>query len=160
MNRLHLASWVACIALSAVAGCESAKAPEPFPQAAVDGWIAAFNSGDAAGLALMYAPDAQILPPDEPIVSTQAAIEEFWRRYNPGQIRLEVSGVQTERLGDYWFREGSYTALDPNVGEPRIGKFMELWTRQGSAWMLYRHMWSPNSPPPAAIPQAAPTAQG
>ena len=152
MKRLHLASWVACIALAAAAGCESAKAPEPFPQATVDGWIAAFNSGDAAGLALMYATNAQILPPDEPIVSGHDAIEEFWKRYNPGQVRLEVSGVQTERLGDYWFREGTYSALDANVGEPRIGKFMELWIREGSAWMLYRQMWSPNSPQPAVMP--------
>lgn len=153
MKRLHLASWAACIALFAAAGCERAKAPETFPQAAGDGWIAAFNSGDAAGLALMYGENAQLLPPDEPIVSGHAAIEEFWRRYNPGQVRLEVSGVQTERVGDYWFREGTYSALVQDEGEPRIGKFMELWSREGSAWMLYRHMWSPNSPPPAEAPK-------
>ena len=161
MKRLHLASWVACIALATATGCESAKAPEPFPQAAVDGWIAAFNSGDAAGLALMYGDNAQILPPDEPIVSGHAAIEEFWRQYQPGQVRLEVSGVQTERLGDYWFREGSYSALYQDEGEPRIGKFMELWAKEGTAWILYRQMWSPNAPQPAAMPAtAAPTTPG
>ena len=158
MKRIHLAPWVACLALAAAAGCESAGPPEPFPQAAVDGWIAAFNSGDAAGLALMYAPEAQILPPDEPIVTGSAAIEEFWRRYRPGQVRLEVSGVQTERVGDYWFREGTYSALYTDEGEPRIGKFMELWEKEGSAWMLYRQMWSPNAPPPAEMPAQAPAA--
>lgn len=161
MKRLHLASWVACLALAAAAGCESTKAPEPFPQAAVDGWIAAFNSGDAAGLALMYGDNAQILPPDEPIVSGHAAIEEFWRQYQPGRVRLEVSGVQTERLGDYWFREGSYSALYQDEGEPRIGKFMELWAKEGSAWILHRQMWSPNAPEPAAMPAtAAPATPG
>ena len=65
MNRIHLASWTASIALVA-AGCERAETPEPFPQAAADGWVAAFNSGDADGLSLMYSPDAEILPPDSP----------------------------------------------------------------------------------------------
>lgn len=152
MNRTRLAPWVALIALLA-AGCERAEAPQPFPQAAADGWLAAFNSGDAAGLALMYSDSSQVMPPDEPIVSGHAAIEEFWKRYSPGQVRIEVSGVQAEQLGKYWFREGTYIAKYEGEGEPRIGKFMELWAREGSAWLLYRQMWSPNSPPPAAMPE-------
>ena len=39
---------------------------------------------------------------------------------------------------------------------PRVGKFIELWRKDGSAWLLYRHMWSPNSPPPAQMPDTAP----
>jgi ketosteroid isomerase-like protein len=152
MNRNLLAPWVACFMLLALAGCESAKGPEEFPQAAADGWIGAFNSGDAEGLALMYSEDSEILPPDRPTVSGYAAIEEFWKGYGPGQVRLEVSGVDTRKLGDYWFREGNYSAMFPNEGEPRIGKFIELWTKSGSAWLLYRHMWSPNAPPPAQLP--------
>ncbi len=154
MNRLHLASWVSCIVLLGAAGCEQAATPEPFPQAAADGWLGAFNSGDSAGLALMYSQDSQVLPPDRPIVSGYAAIEEFWKEYNPGQVRLEVSGVETRKLGDYWFREGTYSALLPEEGDPRIGKFIELWVQSGSAWLLFRHMWSPNSPPPAELPAA------
>jgi len=158
MNRIHLAPWVALIALAGLAGCERGQAPEPFPQAAADGWLAAFNSGDSAGLALMYSPDSEILPPDEPIVSGHAAIEEFWKTFNPGTVRIEVSQVETMKLGDYWFREGSYSALYEDEGVPRLGKFIELWTKSGSAWLLHRQMWSPNSPPPAEMPAAAPAA--
>jgi ketosteroid isomerase-like protein len=155
MNRLHLAPW---IALMALAGCEDARAPEPFPQAAADGWLAAFNSGDAAGLALMYSPDAEILPPDQPIVSGAAAIEEFWKSFNPGNVRIETSQVENLRVGDYWFREGAYSALYPAEGESRVGKIIELWTRVGSNWLIYRQMWSPNAPPPAQMPETAPAA--
>lgn len=154
MNRIHLAPWIALIALAGFVGCERAKAPESFPQAAADGWVAAFNSGDAAGLALMYGPDAEILPPDEPIVTGHDAIERFWTTFNPGQVRLEISEVESMKLGDYWFREGSYSALFPAEGEPRVGKFIELWTKVDSAWLLHRHMWSPNAPPPAEMPAA------
>jgi ketosteroid isomerase-like protein len=157
MNRFHLAPWVALIALAGLAGCESAKAPEAFPQAAADGWIAAFNSGDAAGLALMYSPQAKILPPDEPIVSGYDSIEKFWRTYNPGSVRIEISEVESAKLGDYWFREGAYSSKYPAEGEPRVGKFIELWIKVDSAWLLHRQMWSPNVPPPAPV-SAAPDA--
>ena len=146
MKRFHLTPWIALIVLAGLAGCERTRAPEPFPQAAADGWVAAFNSGDAAGLALMYSPDAKILPPDQPIVSGNAAIEEFWKTFNPGSVRIEISEVESRTLGDYWFREGTYRALDPTEGEPRVGKFIELWIKADSAWLIHREMWSPNAP--------------
>lgn len=151
MNRIHLATWAAVVVLIA-AGCEpQVQAPETFPQAAADGWLAAFNSGDTDGLALMYSDDAEVLPPDQPIVSGHAAIQDFWKSYSPGQVRIEVSGVDTRKLGEYWFREGTYSAMLPEEGEPRIGKFMELWVKSGGAWLLYRHMWSPNAPAGATL---------
>jgi ketosteroid isomerase-like protein len=160
MNRIRLVSWVALIALAGAA-CERTETPEAFPQAAADGWVAAFNSGDAAGLALMYSEDSLLLPYDRPTVSGTAAIEEFWLEYQPGQVRIEVSGVSAERVGPYWFREGSYTAIYPDEGEPRVGKFMELWKQAGSAWLLYRQMWSPNAPTPPGMPATiAPGAEG
>jgi ketosteroid isomerase-like protein len=146
MKRLRLAPWIALMTLAGLAGCESAKVPEAFPQAAADGWVAAFNSGDAEGLALMYSPDAEILPPDQPLVSGYDAIREFWITYRPGNVRLETTQVETMKLGDYWYREGTYTRLHPNEGEPRVGKFIELWKKVNSAWLIHRHMWSPNAP--------------
>lgn len=156
MNRFHLAPWIALIALAGLAGCEKASAPEPFPQAAADGWVAAFNSGDAAGLALMYSPDAKVLPPDQPIVSGSAAIEDFWKSFNPGNVRIEISEAETMKFGRFWFREGTFTGLYPTEGEPRVGKFIELWTKVDSAWLLYRHMWSSNGAEAASQPAAAP----
>ena len=146
MNRFHLTPWIALIVLAGLAGCERTKAPEPFPQAAADGWVAAFNSGDVAGLALMYSPDAKILPPDQPIISGPTAIEEFWKSFNPGNVRIEISEVETLKLGEFWFREGTYSGLYPAEGEPRVGKFIELWTKVDSAWLIQREMWSPNAP--------------
>jgi ketosteroid isomerase-like protein len=154
MNRQHFVSWIVCLALLGAAGCERIAAPDAFPQAAADGWIAAFNSGDAAGLAMMYVPEAQILPPDQPIVTGHEAIEGFWKSANPGTVRVEVSEVETVRLGEYWFRQGTYTALDQAEGEPEFGKFIELWAPQDTNWLLYRQMWSPNAPPPAEMPDA------
>ncbi len=156
MNRNRLVSWIGCIALMGAAGCKPAAIPEEFPHAAADGWAAAFNSGDAAGLALMYSPEAKILPPDLPIVSGSGAIEEYWKTFNPGNVRIEVSEVETMKLGDYWFREGAYAGSYPSEGVPRVGKFIELWSKSDSAWLIHRQMWSQNAPLPAVMPALAP----
>ena len=159
MKRQYFVSWIAGLALLGLAGCERAEEADGFfPHAAADGWIAAFNSGDAAGLALMYTSDAQVLPPDQPIVSGHEAVEAFWQSANPGTVRMEVSGVETAKLGRYWFRQGTYTAKDETEGQPEFGKFIELWAPEGNNWLLYRQMWSPNAPQPAAMPGAAPAA--
>jgi len=154
MNRNHLAPWFLLIAAAGFAGCEGMKEPEPFPQAAADGWLGAFNSGDVPGLVLVYSEDAQMMPPDEPVASGRAAIEAFWQSYNPGQVRIEVSEVDTRKLGDYWFREGAYKAEFPDEGEPRVGQFIELWKNEGNNWLLFRQMWNRNAPPPAPSPEA------
>jgi ketosteroid isomerase-like protein len=154
--------WSPCIvllALAGTAGCERAAEPEgEFPQVVADGWLGAFNSGDIDGIMLMYSDDAELLPPDQPIIAGREAIKSFWQSYNPGQIRIEVSEVTSERLGPYWFREGTYAAIFPDEGEPRVGKFIELWKKADTNWLLYRHMWSRNSPAPAEMPDVAPAA--
>ena len=155
MNRTRLAPWFLLLAVVGFAGCEGMKASDPFPQAAADAWLGAFNSGDVAGLALMYSEDAQMMPPDESAASGHAAIQAFWQSYNPGQVRIEVSEVDTRKLGEYWFREGAYKAEFPDEGEPRVGKFIELWKNDGNNWLLFRQMWNRNAPLPAPSPEAA-----
>ena len=116
--------WTPCIALLllAASGCERAASTGEFPQAAADGWLGSFNGGDVDGLVLMYSADAQILPPDEPIIAGAEPIREFWKSYGPGQVRIGVSEVDSQKLGDFWLREGSYKAQFPDEGESRVGK--------------------------------------
>lgn len=155
MKGNHVAPWIALTVLGLLAGCQGAKAPETFPQSAADGWLGSFNGGDVDGLALMYASDAEVMPPDQPTVTGHDAIEAFWKTYNPGEVRIEVSAVETMKVGDLWFREGAYAAIYPAEGEPRVGKFIELWKKEGSAWLLHRQMWNRNNPLPAQMPAVA-----
>jgi ketosteroid isomerase-like protein len=154
MNPIQVAPWIVMIALAGLAGCEKAENADAFPQAAADGWMGAFNSGDAPGVTLVYSEDAEVLPPDEESVAGHEAIEAFWAAFNPGQVRIEISEVSSQRLGPYWFRQGKYVASFPDEGEPRVGKFIELWKKVDSNWLLYRHMWNRNAPLPAPAPQA------
>ena len=140
--------WVVLAALAVTSGCERGAEPEEFPQGVADAWVGSFNGGDVAGLALMYSNDAKLMPPDEPVASGPAAIEAFWQGFNAGQVRVEVSEVDARKLGEYWFREGIYKAQFADEGEPRVGKFIELWKNEGNNWLLYRQIWNRNAPPP------------
>ena len=146
MNRIHVAPPVALALLVLLAGCKAAAPPEEFPQAAADAWLGSFNGGDVAGLVLSYTADARLLPPDEPPISGPEAIEAFWQAYGPGQVRLEQGDVESTKIGEIWFREGAYKAQFTGEGEPRVGKFIELWKQEKGNWLMYRQIWNRNAP--------------
>jgi ketosteroid isomerase-like protein len=157
MNRIHVAPPVALALLGLFAGCKAAAPPEEFPQAAADAWLGSFNGGDVAGLALSYTADARLLPPDEPPIEGPEAIEAFWQAYGPGQVRLEQGDVESTKVGELWFREGAYQAQFTDEGEPRVGKFIELWKQENGNWLMYRQIWNRNAPlEPGAPPESAP----
>ena len=157
MNRIHVAPPVALALLVLIAGCKAAAPPEEFPQAAADAWLGSFNGGDVAGLVLSYTADARLLPPDEPPIAGAEAIEAFWQAYGPGQVRLEQGDVESTKIGDLWFREGAYKAQFADEGEPRVGKFIELWKQENGNWLMYRQIWNRNAPlGPGAPPEDTP----
>jgi ketosteroid isomerase-like protein len=54
--------------------------------------------GDAAGLAVMYAADAQVFPPNSDIVTGAAAIQNLWQ----GVIDTGKYVVVWKRVGGRW----------------------------------------------------------
>ncbi len=134
----------------AIGGCAQAPVPEPFPQQAADAWVERYLAHDAAGIAALYTEDAQLLPPDQEIISGRAAIQEFFARTNPaGSAAIEIATVEAHVLGDYAHRQGSFLLKTPDGGSVTAGKFLELWKKVDGEWRIHRDMWSANAPPPA-----------
>lgn len=137
-----------CLVLAA-AGCAQAPVPEAFPQDVADAWVAHFTAHDAAGIAALYTEDAQLLPPDQDVVSGRAAIQEFFARSNPpGSAAIEIATVETHVFGDYAHRQGSFLLKDAGGEAVASGKFLELWKKQDGEWRIHRDMWSANAPAP------------
>jgi ketosteroid isomerase-like protein len=151
LNRNHLVSWAAGLALLALGGCaKEDPVPEAFPQAAADTWLERYRANDAAGVAVLYSEDAQLLPPDAEVVAGRAAIQEFiGRTYQPGGEPLEIATVETLMFGDYAWRQGSYRLGGEDGGPPATGKFIELWKKVGGQWQLHREIWNADTPAPA-----------
>ena len=73
----RIAILIGCLSLGAMPAFGQSKAAI---QQLNDAWTAAFNKGDGAAVAGMYAEDAYVLPPGAEIVKGRAAIEAFWKQ--------------------------------------------------------------------------------
>jgi uncharacterized protein (TIGR02246 family) len=135
------------ILITLAAGCAQSPVPDPFPQDVADAWAERFAANDAAGVAALYAEDAQLLPPDNEIVSGRAAIREFIAKNNaPGGPKLQIATIETHVFGDYAHRQGGFMFKGPDGAVINTGKFMELWKKVDGKWLIYRDMWSSNTP--------------
>ncbi len=113
-------------------------------------FMEAFERGDAASVAALYAEDAVVLPPDAPMISGRAAIEEFWR----GLMAAGARGVNlvTLRLGgsgDVLHEVGRATfTIQPEGGEtntPAV-KYVVVWERDPAGGLaLAVDMWNGES---------------
>jgi len=108
----------------------------------------ALSRGDGAAMGLLYAEDAQLLPPNEPIVNGRKAIGESWQ----GAISAGIKGMKLETTSvegkdDLAYEQGIYTVSDAAGKTLETGKFIVVWKRINNRWMLYRDMWSSNSLP-------------
>jgi hypothetical protein len=72
----------AALTTSAVAG-----PPRSHIETAMTTFAAAFNGGDGAGVAALYAEDAAVLPPDGARVDGRDAIQAFWQGAIDGGVR-------------------------------------------------------------------------
>ena len=139
------------LAMLSAGGCAQSPAPEAFPQEVADAWVERYAANDAAGVAALYAEDAQLLPPDMEIVSGRAAIQEFVATTNPpGGPEFEIATIETLVFGDYAHRQGSFTVKGADGTASETGKFIELWKKADGKWLIYRDIWNSNAPPPGA----------
>ena len=92
-------------------------------------WTKAYNQGDAAGCTAVYAEDAMMLPPNQPMVRGKQAIKEFNQR-----MLDQVGGTISNRIveasveGDLAYQVGTYAITDTKT--PDQGKFVNIFRRQ------------------------------
>ena len=115
-------------------------------------WAAAMNSGKYGDVAVLYADDAIVLPPEAAVVKGNAAIKEFWSgmaAFKPTDWKLATEEVEVH--GDVAIETGTYSLkLTPPGAKEAIadnGKYMVVWKRQSDgSWKIYRDMYSTNIP--------------
>jgi uncharacterized protein (TIGR02246 family) len=111
-----------------------------------DKWTVAFNKGDAATIAAMYADDAYVLPPGGDMVEGRKAIEAFWQGAvkQLGDARLVTMDVLP--LGPRAAREIGTVTLETKTQPPQqiVGKYTVVWRRVGGHWLIATDIWNTN----------------
>ncbi len=105
-------------------------------------FCAAFNRGDAAGVAALYADGAQLLPAgSEPV--ERPAIQAFWQgAMNAGLASAELKPLEVEQCGQFVYEVGQYVLSLADGKLADRGKYVVIWKRDGETWKLYRDIWT------------------
>ena len=117
--------------------------------AANETFVAAFNSGDAAGVAALYTEDGQLLPPNADVMAGKEAIQAFWQgAMDAGIASAQLKIVEVEGHGDTAIEVSQYTLGGAGGQVLDQGKYIVIWKREHGGWKLHRDIFNSSMPAP------------
>jgi uncharacterized protein (TIGR02246 family) len=140
----RIAALALCFGM-AVAGLAQAQTAATM-QRLNDKWTEAFNKGDAAAVAAMYAEDAYVLPPGGDMVKGRSAIEAFWKQAGQQVGDAKLVTLDVLPLGPRAAREVGTVTLETKAQPPQqiVGKYSVVWRKIGGRWLLATDIWNMN----------------
>ena len=159
MSAIRKATTLLCVAgalvVCNVATSAADTAAELAAIHAVDqAWEKAFNTGDAAAVAGLYAEDAVLLPPGSPSVKGRTAIRAYFEK--------EIAATAKEGLkfsldakpsggvsGDMGWASGRYAVKDKSGHVVDTGKYLSVSTKRDGKWLYVRDTWNSDAAAPA-----------
>jgi uncharacterized protein (TIGR02246 family) len=118
--------------------------------AADDQFMAAFDRGDAAGLAALYTEQGQLLPPNADFMIGREAIQAFWQGVmDAGIASAKIEVFEVEGHGDTAIEVSKYTLHAQGGEELDAGKFIVIWKHVEGEWKLHRDIFNSSKPAPA-----------
>jgi len=113
-------------------------------------WQEAYQSGDAASVASLYAPDAVLLPPNSEPVVGRSGIEAFMAGLIGTGLNGELEDIDIYANGDLGAKVGRFTLSDPDGTLVDHGKYMEIWRNVDGKWLMIRDIYNSSVPLPIA----------
>jgi uncharacterized protein (TIGR02246 family) len=158
--------WMLALSAALVlAACDPAVSPAANQQGdrvreVEQAMIAAIAAEDAAAVAGVYAPDAQMFVPFSAPLATPDAIRADYQRIfdDPnGALTLTPSDVIMTSAGDYAYSQGTFSIgyTDPATTQSATigGPYVLVWRRQDDdSWKVIRDIATPGPPPTPAAP--------
>jgi uncharacterized protein (TIGR02246 family) len=152
MNELRCLAAIGLAAVVTLGASITAGAQDP-ASAAIDAankrFVAAFNKGDAAGVAATYSPDANAFPPNAAILKGRAAIQKMWQGViDSGITSVSLGTTEVESAGNIAYESGTYEMKMKDGKVADRGKYCVVWKKVNGQWMLHRDIWSTDMPAP------------
>ena len=118
-------------------------------QAANNNFMAAFNRGDATGVAACYTADARLLPPGGTMMIGTASITAFWQgAMNMGIKTAKLETKELDSREDLAIEIGQYTLTiqpDGAAATTDVGKYVVVWKNDAGTWKLHIDIWNTNA---------------
>jgi uncharacterized protein (TIGR02246 family) len=143
----------------------------PAPSAAQDiravkevnvAWNKAYNAGDGAAVAALYADDAVLSAPRKPPMRGKEAINAYYLKDAPSFAATEVTvaddASDVGESGDLAWQWGTYRNTNKAGEVQETGKYLTVFERRGGHWMIVRDIWNSDAPDAPAAAAAAPAA--
>ena len=115
-----------------------------------DEWAKNWNNGDLERVVTLYATDAVYLPPHHEVVHGRDAIQAYLEGpRNHGVTDLAFDVTYIKQNGNVAWDVGTYRMSVPaGDGGQREdqGKYLTVWKRAGSRWMITADAWSSDLP--------------
>jgi uncharacterized protein (TIGR02246 family) len=149
-----MASVVALAACVKTAPTANADADGTAIRAAQDAWYKAYNAGDGAAVAALYAEDAVLSPPNKPAAHGGAAIREYYLANAPAALAAGVTAAEGATSdvgvsGDVAWQSGTYTITNKAGTTVETGKTLTVFQRKDGKWVMLRDTWNSDAAPPA-----------
>lgn len=164
-GRLRRARCVLLGIVTSIAACTSAPPPmlTDADRAAIDSGRAvaeaAANAGDAEAWAAVFAEDAEVLGPNQPLIVGRSAIAESMRGYPP-LSGVRFSHTVVEGNAPWAWVQGTYEMTMSPPGAAVVtdrGKYMEVWRQDADGgWRVHRLAFSSDLPGPVPPSEAKP----
>ena len=103
---------------------------------------AAFNGGDPAGVAALYAEEAAIYPPNMAPAHGREAIQAFWAGVLEGGITVELTTQKMYGMGDAATEVGAYSLTAPDGSHVDHGAYMVVYKMEGGEWAIDSDIWN------------------
>lgn len=156
---------VLAASLIALAACAKTAAPDTAADAdairAVNvAWNKAYNAGDGAAVAALYAEEAVLLAPGAPPERGKASISEYYAKdaaafAAAGIMVTDAPTSDVAESGDLAWQSGTYKSADKSGAAVDAGKFLTVFERKDGKWMIIRDTWNSDTAPAAETASAA-----
>lgn len=108
----------------------------------------ALAASSAVRAAAIYTNEAQLLPPNSPIVSGNENIINFWQ----GAINQGVGGADLETVEldiiskDKAIEVGTFVIKNKEGIAIDNGKYLIIWQKENDQWKYHRDIWNSSNP--------------
>lgn len=147
MRKAVMILAAALLALPATAMAQYGDDAHKAVEASAAKWQAAYNAGDGAAIAALYAKDAVLHPPNSAPVHGAEAIEAFWTAAVGEGGTTELTTEEVYAMGDMVVEVGMYSGTNADGSHADHGHYTVVYKKKGEHLMMFRDMWNSDMSP-------------